>query len=77
MEQTNLFKNAKSKELASSAVIDKMGMSEAISKKLLTTHINRTYNKNFSVKYFINPVWKGFKLLEDYGVFIFDNRQAE
>lgn len=42
--------NAKSKVLASSAVMDKMGMSEAISKKLLTTHINRTYNKNFFVK---------------------------
>lgn len=43
--------NAKSKVLASSAVMDKMGMSEAISKKLLTTHINRTYNKNFSEKF--------------------------
>ena len=42
--------NAKSKVLASSAVMDKMGMSEAISKKLLTTHINRTYNKDFSEK---------------------------
>ena len=43
--------NAKSKVLASSAVMDKMGMSEAISKKLLTTHINRTYNKDFSEKF--------------------------
>lgn len=43
--------NAKSKVLASSAVMDKMGMSEAISKNLLTTHINRTYNKNFSQKF--------------------------
>lgn len=69
--------NAKSKVLASSAVMDKMGMSEAISKKLLTTHINRTYNKDFSLKDFINPVWKGFKLLEDYGVFIFDKQKLK
>lgn len=69
--------NAKSKVLASSAVMDKMGMSEAISKKLLTTHINRTYNKDFSDKDFINPVWKGFKLLEDYGVFIFDKQKLK
>ena len=52
-------------------------MSEAISKKLLTTHINRTYNKDFSEKDFINPVWKGFKLLEDYGVFIFDKQKLK
>lgn len=69
--------NAKSKVLASSAIMDKMGMSEAISKKLLTTHINRTYNKDFSEKDFINPVWKGFKLLEDYGVFIFDKQKLK
>lgn len=69
--------NAKSKVLALSAVMDKMGMSEAISKKLLTTHINRTYNKDFSDKDFINPVWKGFKLLEDYGVFIFDKQKLK
>ena len=69
--------NAKSKVLASSAVMDKMGMSEAISKKLLTTHINRTYNEDFSEKDFINPVWKGFKLLEDYGVFIFDKQKLK
>lgn len=69
--------NAKSKVLASSAVMDKMGMSEAISMKLLTNHINRTYNKGFSEKDFINPVWKGFKLLEDYGVFIFDKQKLK
>ncbi len=69
--------DTKSKVLASSAVMDKMGIAEAISKKLLTTHINRTYHKNFSEKDFINPVWKGFKLLEDYGVFIFDKQKLK
>lgn len=69
--------DAKSKVLASFAVMDKMEISEAISEKLLTSHINRTYNKNFSEIDFINPVWKGFKLLEDYGVFIFDKQKLK
>ena len=69
--------DAKTKVLVSSAVMDRMGLSEAISKHLLTTHINRVYNKNYSEKDFINPIWKGFKLLEDYGVFIFDKQKLK
>lgn len=69
--------DTKSKVLASSAVMDRMELSEAISKHLLTTHINRIYNKNYHEKDFINPVWKGFKLLEDYGVFIFDKQKLK
>lgn len=69
--------DAKSKVLVSSAVMDRMGLSEAISKHLLTTHINRVYNKNYSEKDFINPIWKGFKLLEDYGVFIYDKKKLK
>lgn len=66
-----------SKVLASAAVMDRMGLSEAISQKLLTSHINRTYNKNYSENDFINPVWKGYRLLEDYGVFIFDKQKLK
>ena len=40
--------DTKSKVLVSSAVMDRMGISEAISKHFLTTHINRVYNKNYS-----------------------------
>lgn len=69
--------DAKSKVLASSAVMDRMGLSKAISKHLLAVHINRTYNKNYSDNDFINPTWKGFKLLEDYGVFIFDKQKLK
>lgn len=69
--------NTKSKVLASSAVMDRMGLSEAISKHLLADHINRTYNKNYSNNDFVNPVWKGFNLLEDYGVFIFDKQKLK
>ena len=69
--------DAKSKVLVSSAVMDRMGLSEAISKHLLTTHINRVYNKNYSDHDFITPMWKGLKLLEDYGVFIFDKKKLK
>lgn len=69
--------DTKSKVLVSSAVMDRMGISEAISKHFLTTHINRVYNKNYSEKDFINPIWKGFKLLEDYGVFIYDKQKLK
>lgn len=69
--------DTKSKILASSAIMDRMGLSEAISKHLLAAHINRTYNKNYSDNDFINPAWKGFKLLEDYGVFIFDKQKLK
>ena len=69
--------DTKSKVLASSAVMDRMGLSEAISKHLLTNHINRVYNKNYCENDFINPVWKGYKLLEDYGVFIFDKQKLK
>lgn len=69
--------DAKSKVLASSAIMDRMGLSEAITKHLLAVHINRTYDKNYSDNDFINPTWKGFKLLEDYGIFIFDKQKLK
>ena len=69
--------NTESKVLASSAVMDKMGISEAISKEMLVAHINRTHHKNYSQKDFIAPIWKGSKLLEDYGVYVFDKQQLK
>lgn len=69
--------DAKSKVLASSAVMDRIGLSEAISKHLLVIHINKTYNKDYSDNDYIDPVWKGLKLLEDYGVFIFDKQKLK
>ena len=69
--------DAKSKVLASSAVMDRIGLSEAISKHLLVVHINKTYNKDYSDNDYIDPVWKGLKLLEDYGVFIFDKQKLK
>ena len=69
--------NVKSKVLASSAVMDKMGISEAISKKMLVAHINRTHHKNYTKEDFIVPIEKGSKLLEDYGVFVFDKQKLK
>ena len=69
--------NTKSKVLASAAVMDKMGISEAISREMLVAHINRTHHKNYFPKDFIAPIWKGSKLLEDYGVFVFDKQKLK
>ena len=69
--------NVKLKVLASSAVMDKMGISEAISKKMLIAHINRTHHKNYTKEDFIAPIEKGSKLLEDYGVFVFDKQKLK
>lgn len=69
--------NTEMKVLASSALMDKMGISEAISKDNLVAHINRTHYKNYSKEDFIFPIWKGSKLLEDYGVFVFDKQKLK
>lgn len=69
--------NVKLKVLASSAVMDKMGISEAISKKMLIARINRTHHKNYTKEDFIAPIEKGSKLLEDYGVFVFDKQKLK
>lgn len=69
--------NPKSKVLASAAVMDKIGISEAISKEMLVAHINRTNDKNYSADNLINPIRKGSKLLEEYGVFVFDKQKLK
>jgi hypothetical protein len=69
--------NTESKVLASAAVMDKMGISEAISREMLVAHINRTHHKNYSKDDFITPIWNGSKLLEDYGVFVFDKEKLK
>lgn len=69
--------DTESKVLASSAVMDKMGISEAITKEMLVAHINRTHHKSYSKDDFITPIWNGSKLLEDYGVFVFDKEKLK
>ena len=70
-------KNPEAKVLASHAVMDKMRISEAISKEILVAHINRKNSKSYSVDDFITPIWKGSKLLEEYGVFVFDKEKLK
>lgn len=69
--------NPKSKVLARSAVLDRVGIMEAISGEALITHINREYKYRFTKNDFIAPIWKGSKVLLDYGVFAFDKQKIK
>lgn len=69
--------NPKLKVLATDAVMDRMGISDAISKESLISHVNRKYNHSFSEEGFIANVWKGSRILNDYGVFIFDKKKLK
>lgn len=63
------------KILASDAFMDRMGVSDAISSTALVGHINRTYERSFNLTDQIATVWKGSRILANYGVFIFDKRK--
>lgn len=63
------------KILASCAFMDRMGVSDAISSTALVGHINRIYEHSFNVTDQIATVWKGSRILANYGVFIFDKRK--
>lgn len=67
--------DASTKILASDAYMDRMGVSSAISSAALAGHINRTYERTFNVTDQIATVWKGSRILANYGVFIFDKRK--
>lgn len=54
------------------AMMDIIGISEAISTGVLLRHVNKTYGKSFDDSSFIRRVWKGSRMLKDYGVFFFD-----
>lgn len=72
-----LLSNSQLKILASDAVMDRMGISDAISKEAFISHINRKYNHSFSCENLIANVWKGSRILGDYGVFIFDKKKIK
>ena len=67
--------DASKKILASGAFMDRMGVSDAISSTALVGHINRTYDHSFNVTDQIATIWKGSRILANYGVFIFDKRK--
>lgn len=54
------------------AMMDIIGISEAISTGVLLRHVNKTYGKSFDDSSFIRRVWKGSRMLKDYGVFFLD-----
>lgn len=60
------------KLLSRQAMMDIIGISEAISTGVLLRHVNKTYGKSFDDSSFIRRVWKGSRMLKDYGVFFFD-----
>ena len=65
------------KVLASEAFMDRMGIAEAISTNALVGHINRAYSHSFAANNQISNVWKGSKILQSYGVFIFDKQKLK
>ena len=60
------------KLLSHQAMMDIIGISEAISNGVLLRHVNKTYGKSFDDSSFIRRVWKGSRILKDYGVFFFE-----
>lgn len=71
------LQNVNCKVLASEAFMDRLGISEAISANALVNHINRTYSSSFDIKNQISNIWKGSKILNSYGVFIFDKQKLK
>lgn len=71
------LKDSSQKVLASNAFMDRMGISDAISVEALVNHINRTYSRSFENRNQIPNIWKGSRILNDYGVFIFDKQKLK
>lgn len=71
------IKDERQRLVASNAVIDRIGISEAISEKSLIDHINRTYKKDLTISNYTSNVRKGISTLADYGVFIFDKQKIK
>ena len=71
------LKDSRQKVLVSNAFMDRMGISEAISVKALVDHINRTYSHSFEEGSQIANIWKGSRILKNYGVFVFDENKLK
>lgn len=69
--------NSCGKLLASEAFMDRMSIAESISVDSLVCHINRTYTRTFNANNRIENVWKGSRILNTYGVFIFDKQKLK
>ena len=71
------MKDSCQKVLAADAFMDRMGISDAISIEALVNHINRTYSCSFKDSNQIANIWKSSRILNDYGVFIFDKQKLK
>ena len=71
------MKEPSQKVFAADAFMDRMGISDAISVEVLVNHINRTYSRSFEDNNQIANIWKGSRILNDYGVFIFDKQKLK
>lgn len=71
------LKDSSRKVLVSNAFMDRMGISDAISVEALVNHINRAYSCSFEDNNQIANIWKGSRILNDYGVFIFDKQKLK
>lgn len=69
--------NSSRKVLASEAFMDRMSITEAISADALVCHINRTYANTFDTNNQIDNIWKSSRILNSYGVFIFDKQKLK
>lgn len=72
-----ILKNDNGRLLASEAFMDRMSIAESISVDALVYHINRTYIRTFDANNQIENVWKGSRILNSYGVFIFDKQKLK
>ena len=71
------MKEPSQKVLAANAFMDRLGISDAISVEALVNHINRTYSRLFENNNQIENIWKGSRIINDYGVFIFDKKKIK
>lgn len=69
--------NPQLKVLAINAIMDRMGISDAISVNALVSHVNRTYEKSFKDDNLVPNLWKGSRILSEYGVFVFDRKKLK
>lgn len=71
------IKDSCQKVLAADAFMDRMGISDAISVETLVNHINRSYSCSYADDNQIENIWRGSRILNDYGVFIFDKQKLK
>lgn len=64
------------KLLASEAIIDRIGFSEAINPLKLIEHINRTYQRKYTINNFTFTI-RHTRIFSEYGVFVIDKDKVK